>query len=69
MAKSKQLTFEEALAGLEKSAAEIIKDDTTLDEALKNFELGMEYYNKCHKILEEAKQKIDYITDIEVKNE
>ena len=52
------LTFEEALAGLEKSAADLIKSDITLEEAIINFEKGIDYYNKCNEILEGAKQKI-----------
>jgi len=60
MAKAK-LTFEEALAGLEKSAEELIKHDNTLEGAIKNFERGMDYYNKCNEILDDARQKILYI--------
>jgi len=54
----KKLTFEEALAGLEKSASDLAKSDVTLDETIKNFEKGIEYYNECNEILENAKQKI-----------
>jgi exodeoxyribonuclease VII small subunit len=57
MAKVK-LTFEEALAGLEKSAADLIKSDITLEDAIGNFEKGIDYYNQCNEILESAKQKI-----------
>ena len=60
MAKNKH-TFEEALAGLEKSAADLIKPDITLEEAIGNFEKGIDYYNKCNEILENAKQKINWI--------
>ena len=55
---NKKLTFEEALAGLEKSAADLIKPDSTLDEAVSNFEKGIEYYNKCCEILNDARQKV-----------
>ena len=58
MEKDKKLTFEEALEGLEKSATDLIKDGITLEEAISNFEKGMDYYNKCNEILENAKQKI-----------
>jgi len=54
----KQMTFEEALAGLEKSAADLIRHDITLDEAMSDFEKGIDYYNKCSEILSEVKQKI-----------
>ena len=57
MSKNK-LTFEQALAELEKSAAELGKRDITLEESMKNFEKGIDYYNKCSDILTEAKQKI-----------
>ena len=57
MAKNK-LTFEEALAGLEESAADLIKPGITLEEAIGNFEKGIDYFNKCNEILENARQKI-----------
>ena len=53
-----KLTFEEALDGLEKSAADLIKSNITLEEAIGSFEKGIDYYNKCNEILENAKQKI-----------
>ncbi|MCL1982646.1 MAG: exodeoxyribonuclease VII small subunit [Clostridiales bacterium] len=55
---NKELTFEEALAGLEKSAADLNKPDITLSEAIENFEKGIGYYDKCSEILNGAKQKI-----------
>jgi len=55
---SKNLTFEEALAGLEKAASDLSRSDVTLEETLKNFEQGIEYYNECNKILDSARQKI-----------
>ena len=57
MSKAKP-TFEEALAGLEKSAADLAKPDSTLDETVSNFEKGIRYYNMCTEILSEAKQKV-----------
>lgn len=56
--KKQNLTFEEALAGLEKAASDLSKSDVTLEETLKSFEQGIEYYTECNKILENAKQKI-----------
>jgi len=53
-----KLTFEEALAGLEQSASDLIKSDITLEEALSAFENGIEYYAKCGEILDSAKQRI-----------
>lgn len=54
-----KLSFEEALNGLEKTAEELKKDGTTLEEAMVNYERGVEFYQHCIKILEEAKQKIE----------
>ena len=63
MSAKKKLSFEEALAGLEKSAEELRKEGTTLEEALKSFESGVEFYNHCNAILADAKQKIEVFRD------
>ncbi len=55
-----KISFEEALAGLEKSAEILKKDGTTLETAMQNFEQGIEYYNYCNEILNNAKQKIEF---------
>lgn len=60
--KKDTLTFEEALAGLEKSAEALRQPNTTLDDAMKSFEAGLEYYKKCQEILGKAKQKIEVYT-------
>ncbi|MFV0516795.1 MAG: exodeoxyribonuclease VII small subunit [Aminipila sp.] len=59
MASKKELSFEEALERLEMSAERLRGDNVPLEEALKSFEEGMEYYNKCTNILNNAKQKIE----------
>lgn len=56
----KKMSFEEALAGLERSAEILKKDGTTLEEAMENFEKGVAYYRYCSEILSEAKQKIEF---------
>ena len=53
-----RITFEEALANLEKSASDLLKPGIRLDEAIKSFEDGIGHYNKCSEILNDAKQKI-----------
>ena len=58
----KELTFEEALAALEKTAADLRKDNISLEEAMMLFENGRELYAKCAEILNEAKQKIEIFT-------
>jgi exodeoxyribonuclease VII small subunit len=54
-----KMSFEEALAGLEKSAEMLKKDGTTLEAAMQSYEQGMKYYNYCNEILNNAKQKIE----------
>jgi exodeoxyribonuclease VII small subunit len=58
-AKNKELTFEEALSLLEHSAEALKSDDTTLEEAMNQYEQGMQYYNRCVALLSEAKKKIE----------
>lgn len=62
----KKMSFEEALTGLEKSAEILKKDGTTLEAAMESFEQGIEYYNYCNKILNDAKQKIEFFEKKEV---
>jgi len=56
---TKKPTFEEALKKLEQSSGNLKKETITLEEALKNFEEGIEYYKQCSEILNSAKQKIE----------
>lgn len=53
-----QMTFEEALAGLERSAETLKKEGTTLEEAMRSFEEGMAFHSRCAELLKEAKQRI-----------
>jgi exodeoxyribonuclease VII small subunit len=59
MAEQKKLDFEQSMAKLEKAAANLTKEDITLDDAIKNYEEGIKYYNQCNEILANAKQKIE----------
>jgi len=54
------MSFEEALAGLERSAEILKRDGTTLEAAMESFEQGIKYYNYCSELLNDAKQKIEY---------
>ena len=56
--KEKELSFEEAMAGLGSAVQALNREDTPLDEAIANYEEGVAYYNRCNEILSEAKQKI-----------
>lgn len=59
MEENKKVTFEEALEKLETRSENLKKENITLEEALKNFEEGIAYYNQCSEILNSAKQKIE----------
>lgn len=61
--KDKKLTFEEALKQLETSADKLKKDGVTLEDAMKSYEEGIKYYKQCSEILNDAKQKIEIISN------
>jgi exodeoxyribonuclease VII small subunit len=54
-------SFEEALAGLERSVEALKGEGTTLESVIESFEEGMAFYNRCEAILNEAKQKIEIL--------
>jgi exodeoxyribonuclease VII small subunit len=58
----KEISFEEALEKLEACADRISSQDITLDEAIKAYEEGAKYYEKCDLILKGAKQRIEKIS-------
>ena len=57
----KTMTFEEAMAQLEKSVAELESGALTLDEALATFEQGIALVKQCRKELDRAEQKIEVL--------
>lgn len=59
MAKTKNLTFEQALAGLETAANALKRNEGTLEDAIKHYEQGIAFYDQCSAILKEAKQRIE----------
>ena len=58
MAKSKQISFEDALNALKQTAEKIKSKDITLDESISCYEEGLKHYEKCKEILESTKQMI-----------
>jgi exodeoxyribonuclease VII small subunit len=54
-----ELSFEEALAGLEHSVDTLKGEGATLENVVKSFEEGMGFYSRCEAILNDAKQKIE----------
>ena len=59
----KQENFETKLKKLEEIVAELEKGDTSLEDSLKKFELGMEISKDCNKLLQDAEKKITIILE------
>lgn len=59
MTSNKNLTFEEALKGLETAANALKRNEGTLEDAINNYEQGIVFYEQCNHILKEAKQRIE----------
>ncbi len=58
---SKELRFEEALAGLERIVRDLEGGDLPLDDALKLFEEGVRLSRFCGAKLDEAEKKIEIL--------
>ena len=58
---SKELRFEEALAGLERIVRDLEEGDLPLDDALKLFEEGVRLSRFCGAKLDEAEKKIEIL--------
>ncbi len=52
------LSFEDALAALEKKVEELSRGDVPLDRALAVFEEGLALYRQCHTMLGRAEQRV-----------
>ncbi len=57
---AKKNEFESALKELQEYADKIKSNDISLDDAIDCYEKGAKSYEKCIKILENAKQKISF---------
>ena len=60
-------TFEQSLKELEQVVLELEKGDLTLDQAIQNFEKGIELSKVCGKKLDEAEKKINILVKKEDK--
>jgi exodeoxyribonuclease VII small subunit len=56
-----KLTFEQALAKLESCAEKIGDADIPLEDAIRAYEEGADYYKRCEEILNAANQRIEEI--------
>lgn len=55
---AKELSFEEALKELEEIVASLENQDISLDEAVKNYQKGLELSKRCYDIFSEKEKLI-----------
>ena len=55
--------LEQALKDLEQIVVNLEKGDLPLAEAIKQFERGVELTKRCQKVLKEAEQKVQVLSD------
>ena len=60
--KVKEISFEDSLKKIEEIVEELEKGELSLDEALKLYEEGMVFSDKCMEKLNESKQRVEKIT-------
>ena len=58
----KKTTLEETLKKLEAASEKQKSQDTSLEEAINNYQEGLKHYNECSRILKEAEQKVEVLT-------
>ena len=58
MMEEKEMSFEEAMARLEKIVKQLETGEGSLDEAMRLFEEGSKLAGKCTSMLDEAEQKV-----------
>ncbi|MBM4067359.1 MAG: exodeoxyribonuclease VII small subunit [Planctomycetes bacterium] len=58
MTSPENLTFEQALAELEKVVRDLEDGQTGLEEALARYEVGVSLLRRCHGLLQHAEQRI-----------
>ena len=60
---AKKISFEDHMARLRDSIAELEQSDTPLDDSLKSFETAVSSYRACRKYLNEFEQKIQVLSE------
>jgi exodeoxyribonuclease VII small subunit len=61
----KILSFEEQLIQLEKIVSQLENGQLTLDDSMAAFETGIALAKNCQKTLDDAEQKIQYLTNVD----
>lgn len=59
--KSEELTFEEAMKGLEGIVAKLEEGDVPLEQAINYFQEGMSLSKMCHEKLQHVEKQMDFI--------
>lgn len=57
--KEKEVTYEQAMEQLEKVVRKLDTGDLPLEDAISNFQAGLEYIKICQKKLSEAEGKLE----------
>ena len=57
-----EMTFEQAMSGLEKIVTELERGDVPLEDSISLYEKGAELKKRCETKLKEAEQKVAAIT-------
>ena len=55
------MNFEQAAAQLEKIVKALENDDLALQDAMENFEKGIELIEECRSLLDKAEQRVEYL--------
>lgn len=58
----KKPSFEESLKKLEAASEKLKRQDVPLEEAIKSYREGLQYYEECRSILDEASAEIETLT-------
>jgi exodeoxyribonuclease VII small subunit len=61
MTEKKELSFEEAMAELEKVVEQLEQGDVPLEKAISMFQEGMALSKQCHEKLEKVEKQMDQI--------
>lgn len=60
---TKPVHFEKSISELERIVALLEKGDLSLEDSLKQFEKGIKLARTCQDILNQAEQKIEYLSN------
>lgn len=66
---SDNFNFEKSIKELEDIAKNLEDENTTIDESIELFEKGIHLSKECSEYLENVKQKIISLTDLEEENQ